>query len=241
MTAPQQPASRLIVALDVPTHDEALRLVDTLDNVSFFKVGWELALVGNLYEFLERLHERRRDQGGVFVDLKIAGDIGRTISSIIRPASALGVRFMTLTAVAEPATTKHTLEAGRQAGEGRWPQFVMVPLLSSIARPLGSPLDTDQYIVKTGRDLLALGCEGLVVSGTAIQACRSELGDTIIVSPGIRPRWADVDRDDQVRTTTPGEAISMGADYLVVGRPVVQNDDPFTAAQRIIEEMEESQ
>ena len=57
------PDSRLIVALDVPTHDAALKMVDTLENVSFFKVGWELAFAGDLFAFLTRLHERRRVQG----------------------------------------------------------------------------------------------------------------------------------------------------------------------------------
>ena len=186
------PDSRLIVALDVPTHDAALKMVDTLENVSFFKVGWELAFAGDLFAFLTRLHERRRVQGGVFVDLKIAGDIGRTVATIVTPASMLGVRFMTITAVAEAAVTHHTLAAGREArGASPHPEFIMVPLLSSIARPMNSSCDTDQYIVSQGRELLALGCEGLVVSGTAIGACRQALGSAVpLVSPGIRPSWS---------------------------------------------------
>ena len=231
-------SERLIVALDLPTHDEAIGMVETLDNVSLFKIGLQLLMAGDLMAFLRRLRELRGEQGGVFIDLKIAGDIGNTINSFVTAAADLGIRFITLVEAAEPAITDHTLAAGRQArGPRTHPEFLMVPLLSSLSEPVvGSTLSTDDYIVRKGDELLKRGCDGLVVSGTAIGACRAALAGTTLVSPGIRPAWA-ASPDDHARYTTPAEAITLGADYLVVGRPVLQHASPRQAAQRIIEEI----
>ena len=235
------PDKRLIVALDLPSHDAARSMVQTLDNVSFFKVGWQLVFAGDLFAFLKSIQDMRDGQGGVFIDLKIAGDIGHTIANIVRPAAKLGVRFMTLMEAAEPAITDHALSAGRAARDGLpYPEFLMVPLLSSLSGPIQGG-DTDTYIARKGKNLLSRGCDGLVVSGTSIGACRQAMKDIPIVSPGIRPAWATVDGDDQVRTTTPTEAIHLGADYLVVGRPVIAHPNPRDAAERIIDEINEAQ
>ena len=238
--SPLTPDKRLIVALDLPTHDAALRMVQELDNVSFFKVGWQLLFAGDLFALLKSLQDMQGEQRGVFIDLKIAGDIGNTIANIVRPAAALGVRFMTLMEAAEPSITDHALRAGREARDGLpYPEFLMVPLLSSLSRPMEGG-DTDAYIVNKGLNLLARGCDGLVVSGTSIGSCRQAMKDIPIVSPGIRPAWATVESDDQVRTTTPTEAIRLGADYIVVGRPIIAHPKPRDAAQLIIEEINEA-
>ena len=120
---------RLIVALDVRTHDDALELVDTLENASFFKVGLQLFLAGNLYDLLERLQARQRGGG---VDLKVAGDISHTVAGFVGHATSLGIRFMTLVEAAQPALTRRTLAAGVSARSNGFPQFLMVPLLSSL-------------------------------------------------------------------------------------------------------------
>ena len=174
----------------------------------------------------------------MFIDLKLAGDIGNTMANLVKPMAELGVRFMTLQEAAESAITNHALRSGRAARGGPFPEFLMVPLLSSLAKPVGGDFDTDQYIVKKGKDLLDRGCDGLVVSGTSIRACRQALPEGVtLVSPGIRPAWTEVSGDDQVRTTTPTEAIQYGADHLVVGRPIIAAPDPRDAAQRIIDEI----
>ena len=224
------PKQRLIVALDVPTHDEAIKLANTLDNVSFFKVGLELLLAGDLFGFLERLKARRGEQG-VFLDLKTGGDISRTIGAVVSQAGRLGIRFMTFIPAADEAITDHTLSAGHAArGSDRYPKFVAVPMLSSIDMP-------DMHIVDRGRSLLDKGFDGLVLSGTSIRACRKALGpDFQILSPGIRPTWYNSSNDHK-RYTTPAAAIEAGADYLVVGRPILKADDPRAAAERIIDEM----
>lgn len=124
---------RLIVALDVPTHARAFELVDQLDNVSFYKVGLELLLAGNLLGFLQELQERRGQAGGVFVDLKTAGDIGNTIAAMIRQLQSLNVRFLTLTETVPRAMTLATVKAILAArGSAQHPQLLMVPVFSSL-------------------------------------------------------------------------------------------------------------
>lgn len=233
---------RLIVALDVSTHDEAAALVDVLDNVSFFKIGLQLLLAGDLFGLLARMRAARGGRGAVFLDLKIAGDIGNTITEFVRGAGRLGARFINFVEAADAAITTDMLAAGRAArGDAPFPQFLAVPLPSSLGRPsgLGSTADpargVDGYIVDRGRAMLAAGCDGLVVSGSAIGACRRALPDAVLVSPGVRPAGAA--HDDHARSTTPAEAIRLGADYLVVGRPIRNAPDPRGAAQRIIDEI----
>ena len=232
---------RIIVALDVPTHDEAIALVDKLENVSFFKIGLYLFLAGDLYGLLRRLKAARGDQGKIFIDLKIAGDIGNTVANFVHHADTLGIRFITFAEAAESAITRHTLAAGRDARNGSpFPKFLMVPLLSSLAATAteSSVDDVDAYIVERGQTMLAAGCDGLIVSGTAIGACRRAYPNVTLVSPGIRPECTT--HDDHARWTTPGDAIRQGADYLVVGRPVLRAREPRDAAQRIIDEIEDA-
>ena len=230
---------RLIVALDVRTHDEAEQLVDTLKNVSFYKIGLRLFLAGDLYGLVRRIQERRRS--GIFIDLKMAGDISNTIADFVDHASTLGVKFITLAESRDDVFTRHSLAAGRKArGADRFPQFLMVPLLSSLgpANYEHPDLTAEEYIVDRGREMLAAGCDGLIVSGAAIRACRDAFGpDVTLVSPGIRPAWAEA--DDHLRLTTPADAIRLGADYLVVGRPIRNAPKPREAAQRVIDEIDE--
>lgn len=230
---------RLIVALDVSTHDEAFRLVDDLPNVSFFKVGLQLFLSGDILGFLGKLRQRRNS--GVFVDLKLSGDIGNTITELVKACMELNVRFLTLVKSDPESITVRTIEAARAArGDRSDPRLLMVPLLSSLddddLRELGIRDDPDAFIIRNGGRLLDHGCDGLIVSGQAIRNCREKFPAIDIVSPGIRPAGAGA--DDHKRLTTPREAIRLGADYLVVGRPVTKSSEPRDAAQRIIDEVD---
>lgn len=234
---------RLIVALDVRTHEQAFALVDQLDNVSFFKVGLELFLQGDVLGFIKKLQERRGGEGGVFVDLKLSGDIGNTITRFVESCAALNVRFITLVESNPLAITLATLRAGIAArGSSEYPHFLMVPLFSSLdtedLRQIGLKQTATEYIIERGREMFKHGCDGLIVSGDAIRASREAFGpDVDIVSPGIRPAWA-AGADDQKRVTTPAQAIRLGSDYLVVGRPIILSGDPKRAAQRVIDEID---
>ncbi len=239
---PKTGKDRLIVALDVSTHEEALRLVDNLDNVSFFKIGLQLLFAGDVLGFIRRIQNSRAIQGGVFVDLKLAGDIGNTITGFVQNCSALNVKFLTLVETAPAAITIRTIEAIKKArGDHEYPRLLMVTLLSSLdtddLNSAGIQTDATQYIVKSGKALLRHGCDGLIVSGEAIRECRAEFPRADIVSPGIRPHWAA--SDDHKRTATSRQAISFGADYLVVGRPISKAENPRDAAQKIIDEIDQ--
>ena len=235
-------ADRLIVALDVSTHDEAVSLVDRLPQVSFFKIGLRLFLAGDLYGLLSRLQARRRGTGGVFVDLKLAGDIGNTISDLVLESHRLGIRFMTFVESVPEAITRQTLRTVRETRRDDMPLALMVPYLSSLGsqqlQESGQRASVEDFILERGGRLLAAGCDGLIVSGEAIGACREHFPDALLVSPGIRPAGAAL--DDHARSTTPGRALHLGADYLVVGRPITAAPTPAEAAQRIIDEMEEA-
>ena len=229
---------RLIVALDVPTHDEAIKIVDELSEVSFFKVGLELFMAGGMLGFLEKL--QKRGERDIFVDLKLSGDIGNTITKMVQASMHLNVKFITLVQSHPQSITAKTLQAACAArGRSDFPRFLMVPLLSSLdANDLPSDKTVDEFIVEQGRKLRNQGCDGLIVSGRAISACRKEFPQMDIVSPGIRPQGTKT--DDHKRFTTPEEAIQMGSDYLVVGRPITKaaNRKRKLAAQKIIEEID---
>ena len=236
---------RLIVALDVPTHEEAISLVRELDNVSFFKVGLELLLAGSILDLVQQMQQTRAGMGGVFVDLKLSGDIPNTIARFIERCLCLNIRFLTLDVPEVTSKTTRTIRAAHAARNGSdFPHLLMVPLYSSLdaedlneqaSGPYHSPSD---YIVERGGQLLDYGCDGLIVSGEAIRACREKFPDVCLVSPGIRPKgW---DHGDHKRYTTPAEAIRYGADYLVVGRPVLNAANRRQAARDIIDEMEQA-
>jgi len=233
---------RLIVALDVPTHAEAMALVKKLDNVSFFKVGLRLFMAGNIIGFIEKLGKER--QRSVFVDIKIGGDIGNTITRFVRDCMETKiVKFLTLVEARLTAITIETVKAARAArGAQPDPRLLMVPYLSSLdasdLQLVEGYTDLNAYIVARAKEMLEAGCDGLIVSGDAIKLCRNQFGPKIdIVSPGIRP--AGSSHDDHKRYTTPSQAIALGSDYLVVGRPIINAPKPRDAAQRIIDEIDE--
>lgn len=228
---------RLIVALDVPTVDDALRVVDQLDNVSFFKIGLQLFMTGGLLTLLQRLRQAKR----VFVDLKVPGDIANTIAAVIDMCVENRVTFLTLSE-SMPLPAIAAAKAARAAKHSDTPKLLTVPFLSSLdAADLpavsGGERNLDTYILGRAHAAIEAGCDGVIASGQAIQLCRHALPRPIlIVSPGIRPAGAST--DDHKRHTTPAEAIRLGADYLVVGRPILKDPDPRDAAQRIISEID---
>jgi len=236
---------RLIVALDVPSIDEAIAVVERLDNVSFFKVWLRLFTIGALSGSLPALIEllRRRPGGQIFFDLKYPGDIDTTIATVVADYRSIPeIRFLTLNEFMPVSAVR----AARKArGESATPKLLMVPYLSSLDG--GGDLesryeerDFETFLLKRAQVAIDdAGCDGLIASGDAIRLFRTRYPkDTgvVLVSPGIRPSGAS--HDEHKRFTTPGEAIKLGADYLVVGRPILKDPSPRTAAHRIIEEID---
>jgi orotidine-5'-phosphate decarboxylase len=226
----------LIVALDVPKVDIALEIVEALDNVSFFKIGLQLFLTGELPRLLGALRQK-----AVFVDLKIPGDIANTIGSVVDLCVTMNVKFLTLSE-SMPLFAITAAKYARDQHGSKTPEFLTVPFLSSLDRNdlklMRGKGDIDKYILDRAGAALKAGCDGIVASGQEIRLCRKHFPDTTIVSPGIRPRGSD--SNDHKRFTTPGEAILLGADYLVVGRPILTNASPRKAAEAIITEMDEA-
>jgi orotidine-5'-phosphate decarboxylase len=230
-----QPAERLIVALDMPTADEALALVGELEGlVSFYKIGTELLMSGEMGNLLVRLLKDKK----VFVDLKMQGDIPETVRRTVEVAAKSGVTFLTLSYLATRGTIQ-TAALGRGPYDG--PKILLVSYLSS--------MDRSDFTEQTGRDAsefeayleertsiaIGSGADGFIVSGQEIGVLRARHPDTILVSPGIRPSGAST--DDHKRSCTPGEAIRLGANYIVVGRPIRNAPDRRAVAERIIGEI----
>jgi orotidine-5'-phosphate decarboxylase len=229
-------ADRLIVALDVPTVAEALRAVKDLDNVSFFKVGLQLFMTGGLPALLESLRDKR-----VFVDLKMPGDISNTIGAVIDLCVEQHVAFLTLSE-SMPLAGVRAAAAARNAHRASEPKLLTVPFLSSLdaddlLEKTGTPENLETYLLKRAKSAIDAGCDGVIASGAAIQWCRTAFPhSTLIVAPGIRPDGATT--DDHKRHTTPADAIRFGADYLVVGRPILRASDPRAAADSVIREID---
>ncbi|MDP9000308.1 MAG: orotidine-5'-phosphate decarboxylase [Myxococcota bacterium] len=230
-----QPHERIIVALDVPTSREALHLVDEIgDLVTFYKVGLELLMGGGMEALLRTLVQRKR----VFVDLKLPNDIPTTVSNAVRVASELGVKFLTLSHSVSDVTIRAAIQ-GR--GERSDPKLLLVPVLSSLdkndfARETG--LDASQFgsdLVRRATGAKQAGVDGFIISGPEIGLLRATFPGVTLVSPAIRP--AGTPTDDHKRSCSPGEAIRLGADYIVVGRPIRDAKDRRDAAKRIIDEI----
>lgn len=228
-------ADRLIVALDVPSIDDALHAVDELDNVSFFKVGLQLFMTGGFPTLLQALRGKR-----VFVDLKVPGDISNTIAAVVDMCVQHDVAFLTLSE-SMPAKAIRVAAETRNARGRAEPKFLIVPLVSSldaddVTDAIGGD-DLETYVLKRAKRALDAGCDGIIASGDAIAWCRAAFPPpTVIVSPGIRP--AGSTQDDHKRLTTPSDAIRLGADYLVVGRPIMRAPDPRAAADGVIREID---
>lgn len=220
------PADRLIVALDVPSADQARAVVDQLgDAARFYKIGLELFMTGNYFELLDWLVARDKK---VFVDLKFF-DVPETVRSAVRALSGSGATFATVHG------NQAIMEA---AGADKGPLSILaVTVLTSLDRgdldDLGFACDVEALVLSRARRALAAGCDGVVSSGLEAPAIRGELGSRVlVVTPGIRP----VDNrpaDDQKRTVDVAQALANGADYLVVGRPIRNAADPAAAAWRM--------
>jgi orotidine-5'-phosphate decarboxylase len=233
---PRSGKESLIVALDLPTVDAALKMVETLDNVSFFKVGLQLFLTGELPRLLKALRQK-----SLFVDLKVPGDIANTIGSVIDLCVDMGVKFLTLSE-SMPLSAIRAAKTARDSHKSKNPEFLTVPFLSSLDRDdlqaMTGDVDITRHILLRAGAALEAGCDGVVASGQEIKACRAAFPKTTIVSPGIRPIGSS--NDDHKRFTTPSEAIRLGADYLVVGRPILKSNTPRQVAEAIAAEVDQA-
>ncbi|GIQ75991.1 orotidine-5'-phosphate decarboxylase [Bradyrhizobium sp. RD5-C2] len=220
------PKDRLIVALDLPSVASAEAMIDRLgDSVTFYKIGYQLGYAGGLTLAKQLAGSGKK----VFLDLKMH-DIGNTVARGVESVAALGATFLTVHAY--PQTMKAAVEA--RAGSGL--KILAVTVLTSYddsdLHAAGYRLNVSDLVEARARQAQALGVDGIVSSPEEAGALRKIVGKQMnLVTPGIRPAGSAT--GDQKRIMTPARAIAAGADYLVVGRPVMEAADPKAAAEAI--------
>ena len=228
---------KILVALDVETRDEALRLADLLrGSVGGFKIGSRLftaegpAMVRTLTERGDR----------VFLDLKFH-DIPNTVATAVAAASALGVWMVNVHASGGIAMMRAARNAAHEAAAKHnvpAPLVIAVTVLTSMnqaaLRDTGVVIDLIDQVLRLAELTREAGLDGVVASPKETAAIRQRCGaDFAIVTPGIRGGAAAATKDDQERTMSPAEAIAAGASYLVIGRPIIAAADPLAAARLI--------
>ncbi len=220
------PRERLILALDVPSPKEAQRLVIRLgDSVIFYKLGLQLFMAGGYFELVEWLKKRKKK---VFVDLKFF-DVPETVKNAVKQLRRRHATF------ASVHGNDEMLQAAVSEKNGI--KILAVTVLTSLdesdMKALGFQTDIKAVVESRAKRALKLGCDGLISSGIEAPALRQKFGDKfLIVTPGIRP-GSNRTIDDQKRTVDVEQAFRNGADYIVVGRPILNANDQKAAADKI--------
>jgi orotidine-5'-phosphate decarboxylase len=223
---PLTPRDRLIVALDLPTVRDAEAMVERLgDSVSFYKIGYQLAFAGGL-SFADTL---ARGGKRVFLDMKLH-DIENSVAKGVENVARLGVNFLTVHAY--PQTMKGAVEGRGRASLKILAVTVLTSYNEDDLHAAGFRLGVSELVEARAQQAQVLGVDGLVSSPEEVGSLRKIVGHQMsLVTPGIRPAGAA--SGDQKRIMTPRRAIGAGADYLVVGRPVVEAADPKAISEAI--------
>jgi orotidine-5'-phosphate decarboxylase len=224
------PSDRIIVALDVPSLDDARALVAKLgDSVGVYKIGLELVFSGGFALASDLIAQGKQ----VFIDAKLL-DIETTVQRATAAIARTGAHFLTV-----HATDRKTLDAAVRGRGTSALKLLGVTVLTNLDRADLSqqgiempPLALVQERARLAQDA---GFDGIVASGKEAAALRERLRNFLIVTPGIRSQGADA--QDQTRLVTPQQAVEAGADYLVVGRPITRASDPRAAAEKIAAEI----
>ena len=228
----------IIFPLDVASDDEAKRYVKLLaDRVGLFKVGLELFIRSGpqIVRFINSA-----GSAGVFLDLKLH-DIPATVSRAMNGVADLGVRFATV----HCGENQKMLEAAVAGSHGKVDILGVTVLTSVSAEDIEAAgyrpdyhHDLSELVLRKAAMAQKAGCAGVVCSGLEASMIKSRFGkEFATVTPGIRPQWSSDKQDDQARISTPAQAIRNGSDYLVIGRPIRDADDPVQAALKVAEEI----
>jgi orotidine-5'-phosphate decarboxylase len=220
------PRDRLILAVDVPSAEEAKSLVTELgDTVIFYKLGLQVFMSGGYFKLVDWMVKQRKQ---VFVDLKFF-DVPETVKLAVKQLSGRGVTFATVHG--NDAIMKAAAETKGDV------KILAVTVLTSLDRgdldDLGFKCDVHDLVLSRARRALAAGCDGVISSGLEAPALRDELGPRLlIVTPGIRP-VENKPVDDQKRTVDVDQAFRNGADHIVMGRPITHAPDRRQAAEDV--------
>ena len=240
MTFDAHPRSSLIVALDFDSLTTAVKFArQVADLVGMFKIGNQLFTSAGP----EAVREVAQLGAGIFLDLKFH-DIPNTVAGAVLASAALpGVQLLNAHALGGTAMLRAAAQAASASvamGADRT-RVLAVTILTSMdkgaLREVGIGGPPKSRVVKLAKLAQSAGVDGVVASSQEAKAIRKACGpDFIIATPGVRPKGAD-QSDDQARTSTPREAIKAGADFIIVGRPILAAPDPRAAAQSIVDEI----
>lgn len=226
-------ANRLIIALDKPSIAETRAVIDRVGEIGvFYKIGYQLLPIGGIELARALIAERKK----IFLDFKLH-DIGATVERGVKSMTTLGADFATVHAEAD--VLKGAI-AGR--GDDKRLKILAVTVLTSLTeaslKDSSITMSLGDLVLKRAELAAKAGADGVIASPHEAAAIKKRFGNALlVVTPGVRPAGAET--NDQARIATPAEAIRLGADYLVVGRPIVDALDPAGAARAIAREMAE--
>lgn len=227
------PEERIIVALDKASDQENIAIVEALKGrARWFKIGMR-----QYYAGASRVFDAVRDADAkVFLDLKVH-DIPATVAGAMESLAHLAPDLITIHAAGGGAMVRAAVDTlAKLAPETR---VLAVTILTSMepedVRTLSPNDDVEAVVLRLARRAVEHGAHGIVASPLEAAALRPQIGDALIVTPGVRPAGADL--GDQQRVMTPRRAIDAGSDYLVIGRPIHGAPDPLAAFEKIVEEL----
>jgi orotidine-5'-phosphate decarboxylase len=224
--------TELIIVLDVDTREDATRIVQICGDCQFYKIGPQLFTRCGP----DIVRELQGSGKRVFLDLKYH-DIPNTVAKAAKAAADLGVALFTLHATGGC----RMIEAARHAVEGAGTRILAVTVLTSLSdemlrSEIGLPEGAAQAVPRLAKLAIESGAHGVVLSPHEIVPVREAIGEKpLVVTPGIRPAWSS--QDDQVRFMTPREAAEAGANFVVVGRPILKHENPAEAVKLILQEL----
>lgn len=219
---------KIFIALDVPTVKEASKLVEKLDNTAeCYKIGYQLLFGGGL----ELARDLKQAGKTVFLDMKLH-DIGNTIEKAVENIARLELDFLTIHAYPQ------TIKAAAKGAAGSSLKILAVTILTSYDKSdiqeLGFEMSVQELFQHRAAQAKKYGAHGLILSPEELLLIKDR--SLLLVTPGIRPKGADT--GDQKRIMTPENAFQAGADYLVIGRPITQANNPKAAMQAILATVE---
>ena len=234
MKLPSRPQDKIIIALDVPDTDGAMRLLDALGTPTLCKIGLEL-FTAKGPSVVRAVQERGSE---VFLDLKFH-DIPNTVGHAVRSAADLGISMTTLHASGGPVMLEAAAKAAAASGNSDLLLLAVTVLTSMDTAQLaatGIAVEPKEQVLRLATLALSSGIGGIVCSPLEVTAIRNSLGNDLrIVTPGVRPIWAAT--GDQKRVMTPAEAVKAGSDWLVIGRPITASENPKDSYAKVVAEL----
>ncbi len=234
-------SERIIVALDLKGYDNIISLIESLKEAVWFKVG-AVNFTAYGISLIEELKKRNKK---IFLDLKYH-DIPNTVKGAVQAAASLGVDMLTVHSIGGVDMMVKAKEAVKEFEDKngkKGPEVAAVTVLTSmndenLKRDMFIELTVEETVLRLAKNALKAGISAIVASAKETALLRENFGDYFkIITPGIRPVWAA--KNDQKRVVTPKDAIRLGSDFIVIGRPIYGDKNPQKAFEMIRKELED--